>query len=148
MKVKRPFKRAEFDLLSTQGSPSNSTIRCLPDLVLHNALHNPGHLFCLRTTQSSEGFCAQLDFTDVTFSELAQAVERCCAWILASVPNIHAAEVGKDGVIRKSRPLALFMESDLWLFIYLVASLTLNIPVRSLHSCYHRTWLNNWLEIF
>jgi hypothetical protein len=129
MKATRAFKRAEFDLFLNQESSIDSIIRCLPDLILHNALHNPGHLFCIHTTHSPKASHAQFKFTGVTFAELALAVEGCCAWILANVPGVHAADVDKDGSIRKSRPLALFMESDLGLFIHLVASLTLNIPV-------------------
>ena len=130
--VRHVFKRAQFDLLLDQKSSSNSSIRCLADLIVYNALHNPDHLFCLQTNQSSEGSRAHFDSTAVTFSELAQAIERCCAWILTNVPGIHAAEVDEIGSIRKSRALALFMESDVCLFIYLMASLTLNIPVRTL----------------
>lgn len=131
MKATRAFKRAEFDLFLDEDSSTDPIIRCLPDLILHNALHNPDHLFCIHTTQSPEGSQAPFEFTGVTFAELARAVEGCCAWILANVPGAHAAEVDEDGSIRKSRPLALFMESDLGLFIHLVASLTLNIPVCS-----------------
>ncbi len=131
MKTTRAFKRAEFDLLLNQESSTDSIIRCLPDLILHNAHFNPDHLFCIHTTHSPERPHAQFEFTSVTFAELALAVEGCCAWILANVPNVHAAEADKDGSVRKSRPLALFMESDLGLFIHLVAALTLNIPVCS-----------------
>ena len=61
----------------------------------------------------------------MTFVQLAQAVER---WILANVET-SAAEYTSHGSIRKAQPISLVLESDLSLFIYLAALLTLNIPV-------------------
>lgn len=118
------FRRAKFNLLC---GDTREIIRSLPDLVLFNAVHNPNHVFCIQTKQPS----TTLNFTllPITFSELAKAVEQACTWIISSVADTHAAKQCADGSILKSRPVALFMESDVGLFIYLAALLTLNIPV-------------------
>jgi acyl-CoA synthetase (AMP-forming)/AMP-acid ligase II len=102
---------------------TSSTIRSLPDLIRFNAIHNPHHVFCIQSN-------ADLESTSITFLELAHAVERCCDWILTNVHGTSPAEQSADGSLEKSRPIALFMESDVCLFIYLAALLTLNIPVR------------------
>lgn len=70
----------------------------------------------------------------ITFLELAHAVEQCCDWILANieVARPNEQELRAEGSPAKGRPIALFMESDVSLFIYLAALLTLNVPVRDL----------------
>ena len=55
---------------------------------------------------------------------------RCCPWVLENASDIHPAEVYSDGAVRKSRPVALFMESDVGLFVHDAASLALDVPVR------------------
>ena len=132
---RQPFQRARFDILSDQQSLSPSTIRSIRDLIDHNALHNPDHPFCIQCKQSTNGGENGLCYENVTFRELKGAVDRCCQWILKTILEAHSAKVCDDGSIQKSRPVALFMESDLDLFIYIAALLTLNIPVRLfLHS--------------
>ena len=120
------FVRAKVSLPGSSGSTKDS-IQCLPDLVRFNAVYNPDHLFGIQSNQVSPD--SPLQFTRVTFLQLAHAVERCCDWILAHVPEASPAKLDRYGSISKSRPVALFMESDLGLFIYLTALLTLNIPV-------------------
>ena len=124
-----PFERAQFDILLDQYSTSPSLIRSLPDLVRYNAIHNPHRLFCIQCKQSATEQGSRLAFVRVTFLQLNEAIDRCCRW-LETVEDIHAAKLGSDGSIQKSRPVALFMESDLGLFIHIVALLTVNVPVR------------------
>ena len=121
------FRRAHFNLLGGEDN-SQEAIRGLPDLILFNAVHNPNHVFCIQAKQLSTA--SEFEFISITYSELAQGVERACAWIISNVAGAHAAKLCDDGGIIKSRPVALFMESDVGLFIYLAALLTLNIPVR------------------
>ncbi|KAG9246422.1 hypothetical protein BJ878DRAFT_574050 [Calycina marina] len=118
-----------------KGTRTGKEINSLPALVYYNAIHNPSHLFCLQSAFRKQ--LPQADFTEVTFLELAYAVERCCAWLLANVEGIHPAEVcgagaetgtGGDVEIRKCKPVALFLESDPGLFCYIVALLALNVP--------------------
>ena len=128
------FQRASFQLLPVPGSKSDLVhdIRSLPDLVHFNAVHNPDHVFCLQSKQSSDA--TRFDFTRVTFRQLAQAVERCCLWILANIKEVNAPTL-KDGILEKGPPIALFLESDIGLFVYLTALLSLNIPVG---ECLHK----------
>lgn len=125
------FQRASFEILLDQSSESISTIRSLPDLIQHNAVHNPDHIFCIQCKQSVKGAGPGLDFIRITFLELQRAVNRCCQWLLDNVSDIHVAEVVSDGTVSKCPPIALFMESDVGLFVYIAALLTLNVPVRS-----------------
>ena len=124
------FQRASFDILLDQQSKSPSSICSLPGIIQHNALHNPDHTFCIQCKQSVSGGASGLDFISVTLLELKHAVDRCCQWLVENISDIHPAEVCSDGTIRKSRPVALFMESDVGLFIHIAALLTLKVPVR------------------
>jgi len=122
------FKRPLFQLFIDQKAACNESIQSLPDLVHFNALHNPNESFCAQIKQSKVPE-EQYKIVKVTFLELAQAVERCCHWVLSNISRVHPAKLSEDGSVQKGPPLALFLESDLTLFIYLVALLTLNIPV-------------------
>lgn len=134
--IRPRFQRPLINLIPTEdesASVSNladlSSICSLPELIYFNALHNPDYVFCLQTKESRDASASLFDFTSITFFDLAHAVENCCNWILSNVKNVHPAYMGEDGSIRKSSPVALFLESDVGLFIYLAALLTLNIPV-------------------
>lgn len=131
------YKRASFDLISTSGSidedrekaKAKESICCISDLIHFNAVNNPDHVFCLQSRQVSNDYASKFEITHITYSQLAEAVDRCCDWILSNAPGALEARLGQDGSVYKSAPVALFMESDVGLFIYLVALLTLNIPV-------------------
>lgn len=127
--VNRIYQRPTFSLLPNNKDHDKEQINCIPDLVLFNAIKNPHHVFCLQSSESSDSFPSQLDFTSITYSQLAQAVDNCCEWILSNAPGAFEARVASNGSVSKSVPVALFMESDIGLFIYLVALLTLNVPV-------------------
>ena len=127
------FKRPVFQLLpippDSDSESQRSLLRSLPDLVHFNAIHNPRHLFCLQGSNSRNAPDKD-DFIPMTYSQLGFAVENCCIWILQVIHNAHPATL-KDGVsVQKAPPIALFLESDVGLFIYMIALLTLNIPVR------------------
>ena len=134
IKSEERFQRPNFSLLpippdsTTEWEPLN-TLRTLPDLVHFNALHNPQHVFCLQSRQSPST-PGNFDFTSITFRQLGCAVESCCSWLLQNVPEAHAARLQDGDIVQKAPPIALFLESDVGLFIYIVALLTLNIPVR------------------
>jgi hypothetical protein len=65
----------------------------------------------------------------VTHGELKDAVSRCQEWLLQNVAGIQLPSHGQDGKIKKSAPVALFMESDIGLWIYVVALMGLGVPV-------------------
>ena len=127
-----PFVRAEISLAgvdeNVDAGEQRPPISCLPDLILHNALANPDHIFAVQTFQDSAG--ALIEPTAVSFLQLAHAVERCCNWILHNLPCVRSAYIDEHGCLNKSDPVAIFVESDLGLFIYLAALLTLQVPVR------------------
>ena len=122
------------------NSQDPSLIRSLPDLVLFDALHNPHHLFCLQTSQASE----HIDFVSITYHQLAVAVENCCSWLLETIPDAYAAKLDGEHHVQKASPVALFLESDVNLFIHITALLALNIPVR--HHCYSQNLSQLTLE--
>ena len=129
------FRRAVFDLTLDEIESTKDSIRSLPDLILYNAVHNPQAVFSAQAKQSSRPG-EKFGFLDVSFLELALSVDRCCAWILSNIDGAHAARIDDNDRVQKSKPVALLMESDLTLFVYLAALLTLNIPVSccSLHQ--------------
>jgi hypothetical protein len=121
------FKRPRFDLLVSAESAEQQEIKCLPHLIQFNAINNPNHTFCVQAQLISDD--QTLAFKYISFLELDQAVGRCCDWILTNVKDAHPANFTENGSVCKSQPIALFMESDVSLFIYITALLTLNIPV-------------------
>lgn len=131
------FQRPPFQLLpipsdTDSASQGPLSLRSLPELVHYNAIHNPNHVFCLQSSQPS-GTPEQIHFIPITYHQLASAVEDCSSWLLNTIPDAHAAELkaGPGGpTVKKALPIALFLESDVGLFIYIIALLTLNIPVR------------------
>lgn len=128
------FQRPAFRLLPIPSHTDPTCqkplpLRSLPDLVLYDAIHNPHHVFCFQSRQAP-GPHGQLHSTPITYHQLAVAVENCCAWLLKTIPDAHSAELDAEHVVRKASPVALFLESDVGLFIYITALLTLNIPVR------------------
>ncbi len=122
-----PFQRPQFKLLGQSPESDQSPIRSLPHLLRFNAACNPNHLFCLQTKPSEDGF--DVPPTQITFTELKEAVGRCSRWIKAKVADIMSPVLTKSGVIQKGPPIALFLESDVSLFMYLMALLSINVPV-------------------
>lgn len=125
--IRPPINLLEFDTSSGKSDSGKDTVCSLPDLIRYNALHNPNHLFGIQSQQCSAD--APIQFTSLTFLQLAWVIERCCDWIVSHLPDVRPAEFASDGSVSKSRPVGLYMESDLGLFIYLASFLTLNIPV-------------------
>ena len=135
--LSKTFQRAPFNLLLDEEHATADTIRSLPDLIHFNAIHNPHFLFCIQFNQSKRRPVEQeIGEIHVTFSELATAIEQCCVWILSKVKEIHPARLTSDGSVQKGPPVALFLESDVTLFVYIMALLTMNVPV----GCCSRTW--------
>ncbi|KAL8730210.1 MAG: hypothetical protein Q9166_004186 [cf. Caloplaca sp. 2 TL-2023] len=124
-----PFLRASISLFndSVIDDSGQAPISCLADLIRHNAVFNPDHLFALQSLQDSGG--ALVHPTSVTFLRFGRAVEQCCEWILSNLSETQPAEIDRHGFLVKSKPVALFLESDLGLFIYLASLLTLQVPV-------------------
>lgn len=122
------FRRPRIKLLDESPKPDGSAIRCLPDLVEYNAAENPDHLFCVQVLHRQGGFEEDL-FRSITFLELEESVRRCCYWIQSQAGGHLSSAIAEDGPLQKSPPIALFLESDIGLFIHIVALLSLNVPV-------------------
>ena len=133
--VELHFQRPPFQLLPIPPDPGAHSqpplvLRSLPDLVSFNAIKNAHHIFCLQSSRS-HSTAEKFQFTPITYQQLGYAVGSCCEWLLQKIPCAHPAVLTDDFSVRKAPPVALFLESDVGLFIYMIALLTLNIPVTS-----------------
>lgn len=102
---------------------SANDIRTLLDLLDFNALNNPDHLFCLQESKDAP------TLRRITFRQLARAVELCSAW-LCRTQCTHPADQLPGWQVDKPAAVALFMGSDIGIFIYLLALMRLGTPVR------------------
>jgi hypothetical protein len=59
---------------------------------------------------------------DITMKEMKLAIIGCIAWIRTTIAKVTPTNTG---------PIALYLESDVGLFIYFAALLEMNIPVRN-----------------
>ncbi|KAF2280128.1 acetyl-CoA synthetase-like protein [Westerdykella ornata] len=121
------FRRPRFDPLGKEltSDGGHDNIGCLPDLINFNAETNPNHIFCFQakapdTRNSVEDSDERYDADVVTFRQLKHAVDACAAWCDERIP-----QGPRDS---KPAPVALYLESDVGLFIYLAALLSSNIP--------------------
>ena len=123
------FKRPRFSPTSPEAEQRNGqdAIASLPDLIRFNARENPEHIFCM---QAETAGASQYNSQKITFSQLDRAVDSCATWIHHAVKSSFPGNSGGT----PHRPVALYLESDIGLFIHLAALLTMNIPVRHDHS--------------
>jgi|SRR5690242_10208671 len=129
------FSRARFDPLGRKVARDDN-IRSLPDLINFNAEVNPHHLFCIQASARSDVDHGKAEYgeygaTHISFRSLKQAVDACSAWL----EKILLLPAGKEGNRPKPAPVALYLESDISLFIYIAALLVLGVPV-STQICY------------
>ena len=96
----------------------SDSISSLPHLIRHNALYNPDRMFCIQGQESLE------NPLPISFKVLENAVSACSSWVEEQLG------LGRDGSEQRVKcPVALYMESDVGLFIYIAALLASNIPV-------------------
>lgn len=124
-----PFRRPILDLsIATfneecdEASNEASGICSLPELIDFNAAHNPHPLFCLQEEREN-GEHGSL--TSLTFLGVQKAIYAAAA----SLRKITSASLKTS-----QQPVALLLESDVTLFVYLSALLYMDIPVSS-HEC-------------
>ena len=117
-----PFQRPDFHLLP--ASTASSSIQSLPDLVAYNSEKNPDHLFCLQAGSGRDIY--------ITFADFQRAVLNCCNWLQCNVDSIKPAILTPQGYVQKGPAIALLLQSDIGLYTYIVALLSLNVPVRVL----------------
>lgn len=105
---------------------AGSDISSLPDLVRFNARKNPNHIFALQSEISQDESYGKREnsykASKITFSQLEELIRRCAGWLRSTVTS--ARQNGDSDT-----PVALYLESDIGLFIHLVALLSIDVPV-------------------
>ncbi|KAI1773560.1 hypothetical protein F4818DRAFT_452989 [Hypoxylon cercidicola] len=121
------FKRPVFSPTPSKTPLSESNIASLPDLVRFNARENPHHVFALQSEINHDAPTGRggntYKVSQITFEQLEILIRRCVGWMRNTV-----ASLGDNGDDRRS-PVALYLESDIGLFIYLVALLSIDVPI-------------------
>jgi hypothetical protein len=129
---KRPVFRPTTPEPSPHGQEDEDTISSLPDLIRFNAKHNPDHLFCVQAGSENasqaqpDGAVRHYSTRDITFKSLEGAVASCARWIISNVALLEP----DNSTVPCRKPIALFLESDIGLFLHLAALLTIDIPVK------------------
>ncbi|KAK2879437.1 putative NRPS-like protein biosynthetic cluster [Arthroderma sp. PD_2] len=119
--------------------------RTLPELVEFHATVNPKHVFCKQA--QGEGSCSDVEFVDITFKELKQAVLSCQQWLRATVADLHLPredEKKRDGI--KGAPVAIFMDSHVTLVVYIFALMGMGVPAVLLSTRLSPTAVKHLLE--
>jgi acyl-CoA synthetase (AMP-forming)/AMP-acid ligase II len=105
------FKRPPVTLLPASAE---QPIRTIPELIDYNATHNPDVLFCVQAVKDAAPI-------QITFGQLRDAILRRCARL--------RVELQLRSGPKKSAPVALIMDSDLELLVYLFALMGMGVPV-------------------
>jgi hypothetical protein len=114
------FIRAKFSplpLLDGETLEQNS-INSLPELIYHNAIYNGEKVFCIQGHDDLE------HSRPISFRELDDAISACSSWVEEKLGTSNGAP---DSSVKQ--PVALYLESDVGLFIYIATMLASNIPV-------------------
>lgn len=107
---------------------AQTTLRTLPELVKFNVKNNPTHLFCLQVEKKKPNNVGS-SFVKVNYKKLEQAIFRCQRWVGTQIPGVGPPAQGGLGTAAKPAPVALLMESDLGLAVYLLTLMGMGIPV-------------------
>lgn len=116
------FSRPEFSAI---GQGTDDAVRTLVDLIQVNARKNATLCFCRQAEQTQE--IGRWNIREITFEQLYVALGRCCMWLKET-----GVCLTREHDAPKCPPVALFLESDVTLFIYVNALAILNCPV-----CWH-----------
>lgn len=127
---KRPYFRPTVPSRESEAANGQDTIASLPHLIQYNAKENPDHIFCVQAeVKSNEAHdvtdVSRFDARRITFSQLDRAVDTCATWIHKIVKPSSPLDTSSS----TPRPIALYLESDVGLFIHLAALLTMDVPV-------------------
>jgi hypothetical protein len=114
-------------LANAQTGRANEAIKTVPELIHFHARANPEYVFCMQSDFSGEGL--DEEFRDVTYTVLEQAVLACQTSIVDTIGQTDLPNRDGYGKIVKRAPIALLMESDLSILLYLFSLLGLGIPV-------------------
>lgn len=122
------FRVANIDITNT--TPGLDQIRTLPELIEFNSKYNPDHLFCIQALKQPGN---TYDLLRVTYDDFKQGILQCSKWILSNIKEVELPTSDGENV-KKGRPIALFVESDLNLVLYLFSFLHLGVPVMLLSA--------------
>lgn len=140
--TERPFIRPKFNALPRSPGThakgdvgeEQQEIESLLDLIAFNVEHNPNHVFCVQASLPKDHNAAHgddnsknlghipFDGRPITFRELGVAVAACASWL----NELGLRQLDDQG---RPKPLALYLQSDVGLFILLSALLSLDVPV-------------------
>lgn len=122
------FIRPRINLAHGKDWPDG--INTLPELIEFAAKHNPEHIFGLQARANGAGCGAtwglgnSSSFCEITFFQLRRVIERASAWLVNS-----GATTGRTRRIDKVSPVAVFLNSDVTVFVYMAALLRIGSPV-------------------
>jgi acyl-CoA synthetase (AMP-forming)/AMP-acid ligase II len=119
-------------LANAQAGLLGETIKTIPELIHFHARANPDYVFCMQSDFSGDG--QDEEFRDVTYADLEKAVLACQASIVDTIGQTDLPKRDGQGNIVKRAPIALLMESDLSILLYLFSLFGLGIPVSGTHS--------------
>jgi acyl-CoA synthetase (AMP-forming)/AMP-acid ligase II len=119
-------------------------VRTFPELIDFNARENPDHTFCIQATKQAGS--TSLAFNSITFSHLKDGILQCCAWLEANVSEMEGPKRLENASFVKGAPVALFMESDVGLFIHQISLISLGVPVLLLSARLSPTAVHHLLK--
>ncbi|KAF1983330.1 acetyl-CoA synthetase-like protein [Aulographum hederae CBS 113979] len=139
-----PFVRGELWLPTKNYGPYRpSCIRTLPELVEHNAKHNADYIFCRQVLKKG----ADLGFRDITHGQLKTAILNCQDWLLGTFEHLERQKLLSNiSDFGRPRPVALFMDSDVGLWIHLLALAGLGVPCFGLSARLSPTAIGHLLK--
>lgn len=129
-----PFIRPAFSpwALQTGVGSEPEAISSLTDLIRFNAQHNPDHLFCIQAQSAHDQVDRKqygnsaYNSRSITFRQLEDAVDSCAEWLRNALGSQY-----HHGETEIQQPVALYLESDVGLFLYLAALQVLDITVKT-----------------
>ncbi|POR35295.1 L-aminoadipate-semialdehyde dehydrogenase [Tolypocladium paradoxum] len=130
--IRKTFVRPQFEALPKGSGNKTSALdtRCasLLDLVRFSAKHNADQIFCLQaeardSSDAPPGGDRGFSTSEISYKKLYHAVKACAAEVRDWLQPI----TGRSDDYKQ--PVALYIESDVGLFIYFTALLKLRVPV-------------------
>ncbi|KAL4900540.1 hypothetical protein BDW74DRAFT_188176 [Aspergillus multicolor] len=115
----KTFRRPKIQV-SRDFPVDSGAVKTLPDLIEFNAENNSDDLFALQEVRDGG---KHVDLTRITFRDLRDATQAAARILQKTLSPVQ------DTAYRSNAPVALFVESDIVLFVYLAALLYLDIPV-------------------
>lgn len=119
-----PFIRPHVNI--GYGNDQLDGVNSLQELIEFNARHNPDHIFCTQLIKNNSGEgkgVFGLPYR-ITFAQLLDAVERAAAWLVLNGFTSGRTQRGED-----IPPVAIYLSSDIGIFIYIAALIRIGTPV-------------------